>query len=1504
MTPYSFAMKNTNSNSLVIDTGTHPNQNHNVSHNLSSAQAIMANLPAVTHHRHQRTTTTTKIMNFKAPETSNNGHHYIREEVNGNLTYGFKGPRADDRFEIPLPFGYHMDLDFLRFCSGELVNGETLNRLKELRRQRRKQRKTLEVLMGIRQEQKEREMRKQPQQLGQNRSSSTPRVSAPSAVGQPLQQPDLVKTPEFVAEALRDAVCDFERHLERSRVEEERSALGLSGLDLLHSSTPKDSSSSTKCARFNTFPRALSSPDEGGGNASSSTNISTFKLFRQPSNSSISSASTSPDAVLANLPSSVRAENNTETESITSITSDMSTGALRNIREQMARSLQKLREYEKQVEAIPVMQARLSVLKEEKRLLMLQLKQREMQLRRDRNEETTTFEESDAFYDTEDDEDLDEKVDRMSKNVRMNRFQEIQASSRARSESPYARGGTINPDEFISVRKKRSASCGYNSDSDLVVSPLVSGRSRYFEHDNFGGGKFRMAKSAAHYNLSTPHIERSVMNIFTTPTVAKAPKPAVLPKPKKDLKETGVNTDPIVEKPREKSPPPPPPPPPPLVRKRDRSMNTDPPPRSPPPPRKFSKATNTLEPRNYSRGVGTSLSMDALFTRDELESRVQEAVFKTEEEIMGCPLLQRAMAVVEEEAMHGGPKTRKYVDTSEQSCQVGDDNLKPFVISVGLQCKLDDVQPIVLDQREESPEGFRARSIDPYAEKLVRSIGVGDCKLIEDPAEPQKFREIGVCTEKWVEVIKASKQTDTDDFAFKDTESPRVADLFFEPSPERVVLERRSSLRRQGAESPSFSRKSSSAFSPGPSRKSSAAPACKPIMRTQGTMTHTEVKLKVPTRDAKIGGPTISTRSVGINSPTQLSLPLKTVASPLSTPEKEKKVNLCDKCDADIHKVAQGMVSAKVIAPPSPDMPWLSKIPRPVPENPDVHKLKSASSIGNLSIENRSSPHQHLSLQGRSKSNLTPTTGRRFSPSPKSPLPQSGMRDVGTPPPHPATPPAVGSKRAPSPLARSQSPYTKDKRSLIPKLSPGPIRRNAQSPISQPQQQQQQQSSPVSSGLPSPITDSKSLIPRIVTPPALRKMYPKTADKLATPDRNVVRKNTFTKLTVGVSNPDLDKAKPVSDATATSASTTSSHLPSVAEESKKKSEEVSVKKSSSDTDSVSSDEDGAKPKRGLSSAGFPLPGAALFAPIDENRKKAEPSKEMRAALKVLNDSISRVGTTNVRGNNAQVTNAVNIIQQEWFKASSTKQSNPLDVEDYLDAIEDMSSELLARVVNLTDVNGNTALHYSVSHGNFDVVSVLLDSKVANPNVMNKAGYTCIMLISLAHIAGPTHRAIVSRLFSLGDVNARATQHGQTALMLAVSHGRLDMAQLLVEAGAEVNIRDEDGSTALMCAAEHGHMEIVKFLMQQPETNVLAKDNDGLTALAVAMEAGHRDVGVVLYANMSFSRGTSPYSSMRLKKSSGTSPSRTPISAAAGGTKSPSVVGPTPPLRTRRNSSNQ
>ena len=402
-------------------------------------------------------------------------------------------------------------------------------------------------------------------------------------------------------------------------------------------------------------------------------------------------------------------------------------------------------------------------------------------------------------------------------------------------------------------------------------------------------------------------------------------------------------------------------------------------------------------------------------------------------------------------------------------------------------------------------------------------------------------------------------------------------------------------------------------------------------------------------------------------------------------------------------------------------------------------------------------------------------------------------------------------------------------------------------------------------------------------------------------NRNPMRRNTYNKSQAGVSNPDLDRIEEHPQ---------QKQLEGLLRMREEEQEGGSATDSGEETETLE-DTETAGGDRGISGGGYPLPGAALFAPILDTQQrrtsKVEPSNEMKAALKVLQDSLTRggVATAALRPSTpAQVTSAVNIIQQEWFKSSSTKQSNPADVEDYLDYIEEMSRELLDQVVNLVDVNGNTALHYSVSHGNFDVVSILLDSKVASANILNKAGYTCSMLISLAVIRNETHRAVVKRLFALADVNMRASQHGQTAIMLAVSHGRLDMVQLLLEAGADVNIRDEDGSTALMCAAEHGHVEIVKLLMHHPDINLAATDNDGLTALSVAMEAGHRDIGVLLYANMSFSRGASPHSSMRMKRSSSRNSVVGGGAAGAGGSGAPaSPIPPTPPHRSRRNSSN-
>lgn len=147
--------------------------------------------------------------------------------------------------------------------------------------------------------------------------------------------------------------------------------------------------------------------------------------------------------------------------------------------------------------------------------------------------------------------------------------------------------------------------------------------------------------------------------------------------------------------------------------------------------------------------------------------------------------------------------------------------------------------------------------------------------------------------------------------------------------------------------------------------------------------------------------------------------------------------------------------------------------------------------------------------------------------------------------------------------------------------------------------------------------------------------------------------------------------------------------------------------------------------------------------------------------------------------------------------------------------------------------------------------------VCNVDHQNKAGYTPIMLAALAAVEAEKDMQVVEELFACGDVNAKASQAGQTALMLAVSHGRIDMVKGLLACGADVNIQDDEGSTALMCASEHGHVEIVKLLLAQPGCNGHLEDNDGSTALSIALEAGHKDIAVLLYAHVNFAKAQSP-----------------------------------------------
>ncbi|XP_068563759.1 KN motif and ankyrin repeat domain-containing protein 1 [Cebidichthys violaceus] len=207
-----------------------------------------------------------------------------------------------------------------------------------------------------------------------------------------------------------------------------------------------------------------------------------------------------------------------------------------------------------------------------------------------------------------------------------------------------------------------------------------------------------------------------------------------------------------------------------------------------------------------------------------------------------------------------------------------------------------------------------------------------------------------------------------------------------------------------------------------------------------------------------------------------------------------------------------------------------------------------------------------------------------------------------------------------------------------------------------------------------------------------------------------------------------------------------------------------------------------------------------------------------------------------------------VLYQEWFKISSQKESQADTVRLYLRQVGLTTPTLLPYVVNLTDGNGNMALHYSVSHSNFPVVKLLLDTGLCETDNVNKAGYTPVMLAALTAAESSDDLEVAQQLLRLGDVNACSRQAGQTALMLAVSHGRVAMVKLLLSCGTDVNAQDREGSSALMCASEHGHTNIVRMLLETGRCDTSLKDKNGQTALSVAEGASHQEIIDLLKAH--------------------------------------------------------
>ncbi|WP_257282077.1 ankyrin repeat domain-containing protein [Endozoicomonas sp. ISHI1] len=174
-----------------------------------------------------------------------------------------------------------------------------------------------------------------------------------------------------------------------------------------------------------------------------------------------------------------------------------------------------------------------------------------------------------------------------------------------------------------------------------------------------------------------------------------------------------------------------------------------------------------------------------------------------------------------------------------------------------------------------------------------------------------------------------------------------------------------------------------------------------------------------------------------------------------------------------------------------------------------------------------------------------------------------------------------------------------------------------------------------------------------------------------------------------------------------------------------------------------------------------------------------------------------------------------------------------------------------------------AFYNACLEGDLDQVEKSLAEGVnVNTVINNNNGLTVLMLASIHG-----RKDLVERLINAGaNLNARS-KNGLTPLFIAAQENNTDCVKLLINAGADINARTKDGTTALLIAAEIGNTDCVKLLIEagsdlpnrafyracfegdldQVEKSLAegldvnaAMVND-LTALILASIQGHKDV---------------------------------------------------------------
>ena len=164
-------------------------------------------------------------------------------------------------------------------------------------------------------------------------------------------------------------------------------------------------------------------------------------------------------------------------------------------------------------------------------------------------------------------------------------------------------------------------------------------------------------------------------------------------------------------------------------------------------------------------------------------------------------------------------------------------------------------------------------------------------------------------------------------------------------------------------------------------------------------------------------------------------------------------------------------------------------------------------------------------------------------------------------------------------------------------------------------------------------------------------------------------------------------------------------------------------------------------------------------------------------------------------------------------------------------------------VNAVNNIGETPLLTACSTAQRQLVILLLKSK-ADPNIVNVEGHGSLHKAVNADCSRETLQEIVDHG---ADVNAK-DRRGRTALLLSCFYRQVDSLKVLIEAGADPTINDEEGFSCIHAAVDGRCSTDVLQTLIDHGADVNATRKDGTTALMRACKTGQSESVMFLLAS--------------------------------------------------------